>query len=137
MLEKAHRVAVVAELKLGDAQPAQRARASKQADKRQLGGREDARPASRTAGLARTAQPEACLAVPACQGVTLWTFTDRYPTTIETKTHLEDIPLVFDDDYRPKPAALAVREALARVTPRGSGAAIPSPAELASEKEKP
>jgi endo-1,4-beta-xylanase len=61
---------------------------------------------------------QACLAVPACQGVTVWTFTDRYPTTIETKTHLEDIPLLFDDEYRPKPAAFAVREALARATPR-------------------
>jgi endo-1,4-beta-xylanase len=61
---------------------------------------------------------EACLAVPACQGVTVWTFTDRYPTTIEAKTHLEDIPLLFDDEYRPKPAAFAVREALARATPR-------------------
>ena len=60
----------------------------------------------------------ACLDVPACQGVTVWTFTDRYPTTIETKTHLEDIPLLFDDEYRPKPAAFAVREALARATPR-------------------
>ena len=80
---------------------------------------------------------EACLAVPACQGVTLWTFTDRYPTTIETKTHLEDIPLVFDDDYRPKPAALALREALARVPPRGGAAVVPSPAEPAPEKEKP
>jgi endo-1,4-beta-xylanase len=62
---------------------------------------------------------QACLAVPACQGVTVWTFTDRYPTTIESKTHLDDIPLLFDDEYRPKPAAIAVREALARATPRG------------------
>ncbi|HVO13200.1 MAG TPA: endo-1,4-beta-xylanase [Vicinamibacteria bacterium] len=60
----------------------------------------------------------ACLEVPACQGVTVWTFTDRYPTTIETKTRLKDIPLLFDDEYRPKPAAFAVREALARATPR-------------------
>jgi endo-1,4-beta-xylanase len=80
---------------------------------------------------------EACLAVPACQGVTLWTFTDRYPTTIETKTHLRDIPLVFDRDYRPKPAAFAVREALARATPRGAAPATPTSTEPAPEKEKP
>jgi endo-1,4-beta-xylanase len=61
---------------------------------------------------------QACLDVPACQGVTVWTFTDRYPTTIETKTHLDDIPLLFDDDYRPKPAAFAIRDALGRATPR-------------------
>jgi len=60
----------------------------------------------------------ACLAVPACQGVTLWTFSDRYPTTIEPRTRLEDMPLIFDDDYRPKPAAFALREALARAVPR-------------------
>jgi len=63
----------------------------------------------------------ACLAVPACQGVTLWTFTDRYPTTIETLTHLEDIPLIFDNDYRPKPAAVRLRQVLASATPRGTG----------------
>jgi endo-1,4-beta-xylanase len=67
---------------------------------------------------------EACLDVPACQGVTVWTFTDRYPTTIEAKTHLDDIPLLFDDEYRPKPAAFAVREALARATPRLAPAAL-------------
>jgi endo-1,4-beta-xylanase len=60
---------------------------------------------------------QACLAVPACQGVTVWTFTDLYPTTIEAKTHLDDVPLLFDDQYRPKPAAFAVREALARAAP--------------------
>lgn len=60
----------------------------------------------------------ACLAVPECQGVTLWTFTDRYPTTIETLTRLEDIPLIFDNDYHPKPAAFALRETLTGARPR-------------------
>jgi endo-1,4-beta-xylanase len=71
---------------------------------------------------------QACLDVPACQGVTVWTFTDRYPTTIETKTHVHDIPLLFDDEYRPKPAAFALREVLAGATPRvvpGARAAVP------------
>jgi endo-1,4-beta-xylanase len=67
---------------------------------------------------AYTTVTEACLAVPECQGVTLWTFTDRYPTTIETLTRLEDIPLIFDDDYHPKPAAFALREVLEGATPR-------------------
>jgi endo-1,4-beta-xylanase len=57
---------------------------------------------------------EACLSVPACQGVTLWTFTDRYRTTIEKLSHIEDMPLIFDRDYQPKPAAFAVRRVLAR-----------------------
>lgn len=61
---------------------------------------------------------EACLAAPECQGVTLWTFTDRYPTTIESFTHLEDIPMIFDDDYQAKPAAFALREVLSRSTRR-------------------
>jgi endo-1,4-beta-xylanase len=60
----------------------------------------------------------ACLAVPACQGVTIWTFTDRYPTTIETLTRLEDIPLIFDNAYRPKPAAFALRQTLESASPR-------------------
>jgi endo-1,4-beta-xylanase len=63
------------------------------------------------------AATRACLYVPACQGVTLWTFTDRYPTTIERLTHLDDIPLIFDRDYRPKPAAQALREVLASGRP--------------------
>jgi len=67
---------------------------------------------------AYAAVTRACLAVPQCQGVTLWTFTDRYPTTIETLTRLEDIPLIFDNDYRAKPAAFALRETLGNATPR-------------------
>ena len=56
----------------------------------------------------------ACLSVPACQGVTVWTFTDRYQTTIENLTRVDDIPLIFDRDYGPKPAAFALREVLVR-----------------------
>jgi endo-1,4-beta-xylanase len=72
---------------------------------------------------AYAAATRACLAVPACQGVTLWTFTDRYPTTVERLSHLEDIPLIFDNDYRPKPSAFALREVLARAQPRARGVA--------------
>ena len=63
---------------------------------------------------------EACLSVPACQGVTLWTFTDRYRTTIENLTHIRDMPLIFDRDYQPKPAAFAVREVLTRANRRSA-----------------
>jgi len=63
---------------------------------------------------------EACLSVPACQGVTLWTFTDRYRTTIEDLTHIRDMPLIFDRDYQPKPAAFAVREVLTRANRRSA-----------------
>ena len=70
---------------------------------------------------AYAAATRACLSVPACQGVTLWTFTDRYETTIERLTHLDDIPLIFDQAYRPKPAALALHEVLAGAERRPAG----------------
>jgi endo-1,4-beta-xylanase len=62
-----------------------------------------------------------CLSVPACQGITVWTFTDRYLTTIERTTHIRDMPLIFDRDYRPKPAAFALREVLADSDRRPEG----------------
>ena len=68
---------------------------------------------------------QACLAVPACQGVTLWTFTDRYLTTIESKTRIRDIPLIFDRDYRPKPAAFALRQVLQHAVPRAAERVVP------------
>ncbi len=52
------------------------------------------------------------------------TITDRYPTTVERLTHLEDIPLIFDNDYRPKPAAFALREVLATAQPRPTGETV-------------
>jgi endo-1,4-beta-xylanase len=62
---------------------------------------------------AYAATARGCLSVPACRGITLWTFTDRYLTTIERFTRVRDMPLIFDRDYRPKPAAFALREVLA------------------------
>jgi len=44
------------------------------------------------------------LAVDACRATTLWLFTDRYTTTIEQTLGQDGMPLVFDADYRPKPA---------------------------------
>jgi endo-1,4-beta-xylanase len=70
---------------------------------------------------AYAATARACLSVPACQGVTLWTFTDRYLTTIERVTHVRDMPLIFDRDYRAKPAAFSLHEALAGSTRQRAG----------------
>jgi len=55
----------------------------------------------------------ACVVVPACTAVTVWLFTDRYPTSIEAALGLDGEPLLFDDVYMPKPAYFGVREALA------------------------
>lgn len=54
----------------------------------------------------------ACVAVSACTAVTVWLFTDRYPTSIEAFLHRDGEPLLFDDDYAPKPAYFGVRAAL-------------------------
>jgi len=58
------------------------------------------------------AAARACVAVPACKALTVWLFTDRYPTSIEAVLGLDGSPLLFDDDYAPKPAYFAVRDAL-------------------------
>lgn len=59
----------------------------------------------------------AALAVPACTAVTVWLFTDRYPTSIETFLRRDGEPLLFDKQYAPKPAYFGVRDALS-VAPR-------------------
>ncbi len=63
-----------------------------------------------------------CLAVEACRGVTFWGFTDRY-SWIDDFLGPGREPLLFDDDYRPKPAVEAVRSAL-------GARAVPEPATL-------
>ena len=59
------------------------------------------------------AAARACVAVPTCRALTVWLFADRYPTSIEQVLRLDGDPLLFDDDYLPKPAYFAVRDALA------------------------
>ncbi|MGH7786661.1 MAG: endo-1,4-beta-xylanase [Candidatus Binatia bacterium] len=54
----------------------------------------------------------ACVAVPRCTAVTVWLFTDRYPTSLEAVLGRDGEPLLFDDDYAPKPAYYGVRDAL-------------------------
>jgi endo-1,4-beta-xylanase len=49
---------------------------------------------------------QACLAVEACDGITVWGVTDKY------SWRAEDTPLLFDADYQPKEAYDAVIAAL-------------------------
>lgn len=58
----------------------------------------------------------ACLSVRACREVTTWGLTDRY-TWLDSLGYLEvpTRPLLFDDDYRRKPAYDSVRAVLAEV----------------------
>jgi endo-1,4-beta-xylanase len=49
----------------------------------------------------------ACLAVKACEAFVMWGFTDRY-TWIPAATGHPDSPLIFDENYRPKPAYTAL-----------------------------
>ncbi len=51
-----------------------------------------------------------CVAEPACQAVTLWGVSDAHSWV--DATFGPDDPLLFDEQYRPKPAYLGVRDAL-------------------------
>jgi endo-1,4-beta-xylanase len=53
----------------------------------------------------------ACVAVPACESVTFWGFTDRY-TWVADYLGVADTPLPFDRGYRHKAAFFGVRDAL-------------------------
>jgi len=71
----------------------------------------------RNARLARQAEmygaaARACLSVAACRAITVWLFTDRYPTTVEVLFSRDGEPLLFDDDYFAKPAHRALLIAL-------------------------
>jgi endo-1,4-beta-xylanase len=47
----------------------------------------------------------------ACVAFTVWGLTDKY-TWIDAFYHRQDMPLLFDSNYKPKPAFYAVRNAL-------------------------
>lgn len=51
----------------------------------------------------------ACQAEPACVRITTWGFTDRFTWRLPWQ---ESLPLPFDSEYRPKPAWIAMQEAL-------------------------
>ena len=60
----------------------------------------------------------ACVAVPACSGITFWGVTDRYswlndPHWGQLRGRGPHYPLPFDADYRPKPMAAGIADALA------------------------
>ena len=52
-----------------------------------------------------------CMQTRACVAFTVWGLTDKY-TWIDALLHRQDNPLLFDTNYRPKPAFYAVRDAL-------------------------
>ena len=52
----------------------------------------------------------ACVAVPRCEAVTLWGFTDAH-SWIDGFFGADD-PLLFDEQYRAKPAFFGVQDAL-------------------------
>jgi len=49
----------------------------------------------------------ACLSLPQCTSFTMWGFTDRY-SWVPQFTHHLDFPLIFDENYQPKPAYYAL-----------------------------
>jgi len=55
---------------------------------------------------------EAVLASPRCPAIVLWGFTDRYSWVHSTSNGQYDHGLIFDRDYRPKPAYNAIAAAL-------------------------
>lgn len=61
-----------------------------------------------------------CLAVPACRGITTWGITDRF-TWVDDFFRVTGRPLLFNEEYQPKPAYFAARDALlARACPSGA-----------------
>ncbi|BCJ73377.1 hypothetical protein CS0771_29210 [Catellatospora sp. IY07-71] len=52
----------------------------------------------------------ACLAVPACSGITIWGFTDKYSWVPDTFPS-EGAALIYDENYQAKPAYTAVNTA--------------------------
>jgi len=55
---------------------------------------------------------DVCLASSACKAFVTWGFTDRH-SWIPLFTDNPDVPLLFDESYRPKPAYYAIMDALA------------------------
>ncbi len=52
-----------------------------------------------------------CLASPRCTGITTWGVSDQW-TWLRLVSNRPDAPLLFDDQYQPKPAYFAVAQAL-------------------------
>jgi endo-1,4-beta-xylanase len=56
----------------------------------------------------------ACLDQPGCTAIQTWGFTDKYSWIFGSSGRTKDAAVLFDQNYQPKPAYLAVRDALAR-----------------------
>jgi endo-1,4-beta-xylanase len=56
----------------------------------------------------------ACLAHAGCTAIQTWGFTDKYSWIGSHSKHTQGAALLFDRDYRPKPAYEALRKALER-----------------------
>ena len=54
----------------------------------------------------------ACLAHTGCTAIQTWGFTDKYSWIGSYSKHTRGVALLFDREYRPKPAYEAVRSAL-------------------------
>jgi endo-1,4-beta-xylanase len=54
----------------------------------------------------------ACLAHPGCSAIQTWGFTDKYSWIGSHSKHTKGAALLFDRDYRPTAAYLALRETL-------------------------
>jgi endo-1,4-beta-xylanase len=67
---------------------------------------------------------EAALAAPKCQAVVLWGFTDRYSWVPGISNGTYDHALIFDRDYRPKPAYEAISSVLGNTAPADCGARV-------------
>jgi endo-1,4-beta-xylanase len=52
-----------------------------------------------------------CLSIPKCTGIITWGFTDRH-TWLGSLTGQIEAPLLFDEEYRPKPAYEAIKKVL-------------------------
>jgi endo-1,4-beta-xylanase len=52
-----------------------------------------------------------CLSIPKCTGIITWGFTDRY-TWLGSLTGRIEAPLLFDEEYRPKPSYEAIKKVL-------------------------
>ncbi|MGA2004439.1 MAG: endo-1,4-beta-xylanase [Terriglobales bacterium] len=57
---------------------------------------------------------EACLSHPGCSAIQTWGFTDKYSWIGSHSKHTQGAALMFDRNYQPKPAYVALRNALAK-----------------------
>ena len=60
----------------------------------------------------------ACLSHPGCTAIQTWGFTDKYSWIGSHSKHTQGAALLFDREYRPKPAYVALRKVLAGATRR-------------------